>query len=111
MEEMPFSTSFLVESSTLVVHGCIDELQTETFREALREASDDYSRDLVVDLSEVEFMPSLAVGVLVGAAKKCAASGRRLHVEARKGTIARHVLDICGLAAAEPENFPDPLNA
>ena len=56
-------------------------------------------------------MPSLAVGVLVGTAKKCVASGARLQVEARKGTIARHVLDICGLAVAEPKNFPDPLNA
>ena len=111
MEEMPFDTMYLVESSTLVVLGCIDELNTEVFREALREASLDYGRDLVVDLSEVEFMPSLAVGVLVGAAKKCAASGARLQVEARKGTIARHVLDICGLAVAEPKSFPDPLNA
>lgn len=111
MEEMPFDTLFLVESSTLVVLGCIDELHIEAFREAIRAASLDHGRDLVVDVSEVEFMPSVAVGVLVGAAKKCAASGTALQVQARKGTIARRVLDICGLAVTEPKTFTDPLTA
>jgi anti-anti-sigma factor len=111
MEETPFDTLFFAESSTLVVLGCIDELHVDAFRERLRAATGDYHRDLVIDLSEAEFIPSVAVGVMVGATKACRANGATLRLDARSGTIARRVLDICGLRVADPVIGSDPAPA
>jgi anti-anti-sigma factor len=102
MDETPFDTMYFAESATLVVLGCIDELHIEAFRERLREASQDYRRDLVLDLSEAEFVPSTAIGVIVGAGKACARAEATLTLEARKGTIGRRVLEITGLPVRNP---------
>jgi anti-anti-sigma factor len=102
MDETPFDTMFFVESSTLVVLGCIDELHLDTFRERLRAASRGYEHDLVVDLSEAEFVPSLAIGTLIGARKACEANGVALTFEARERTIGRRVLEICGFPVSTP---------
>jgi anti-anti-sigma factor len=111
VDETPYDTLYFAESSTLMVLGCVDELHVDAFREAVREASLDHHRDLVVDLTEAEFIPSIAIGVLVGATKACRANGATLRLEARSGTIARRVLDICGMPAAEPRVGPDPAPA
>lgn len=100
MAETPFDTRFVPELSTLFVRGCVDELRLDDFREALRTSSHDYTVDLIVDLSEVQFLPSMAIGVLVGARKRFEEAG--LEIVARHGTIARRVLEICWLTVDDP---------
>jgi anti-anti-sigma factor len=102
MEDTPFTTMSVVESATLVVFGCVDHTDVEAFRASLREASRDFQRDLTVDLSEVEFFPSQAVGVLVGARNAASRNGTTLELVARDGTLARRVLNICGIPVNEP---------
>jgi anti-anti-sigma factor len=93
VEETPFSSQFLAESATLVVAGSIDELDVAAFRDALRDATDDYTRSVVVDLDGVTFMPSMAIGTLLGAMARV--PGTRATVT--EGRPAREALELLGL--------------
>ena len=93
MDEIPFDTRFLAESATLVVVGCIDELDVAAFRDALRDATGDYTSGVVVDLDGVTFMPSMAIGTLLGAMAR--APGTRARVG--EGRPARRALELLGL--------------
>lgn len=93
MDEEPFHASRDQETGALIVGGAIDELAVADFRQALRDATDDYTAGAVVDLNGVTFMPSVAVGVLLGALAR--APGTR--VEVGSGTTAHVVLQTLGL--------------
>ena len=93
MEEVPFSTLLLTESSTLVVVGCVDELNVTAFRDALREATADDTVPAVVDLNGVTFMPSMAINVLVEAMNHAAG----IRVQVAKDRPAHRVLKLVGL--------------
>src|SRR5258706_9868029 len=53
--------------------------------------------DVVVDLSQVDFMGASTVGVIVRAREFLRQHSRQLSVRASSGR-ARHVLELCGLA-------------
>ena len=93
MHDAPFESRFVAETATLIVSGCLDELNIAAFRDALREATEDYTRPVVVDLNEVTFMPSLAIGTLLGA--RARSPGTRVVVDNDKP--AHHVLELLGL--------------
>jgi anti-anti-sigma regulatory factor len=89
----PFSTAIGTDGRTLIVSGSIDEDAIDEFRSVLRRHVT-MARDAAIDLSDVEFLPSMAVGALVGAMKH--ASGD-LTIVARDGCFAAKVLTICGI--------------
>jgi anti-anti-sigma factor len=93
MDDEPFSAHQDADTGTLLVSGTIDEESIAEFREALRVATDEYTCPAVVDLTAVTLMPSLAVGVLLGAMAR--APGTRVEVE--PGTIAHRALEMLGL--------------
>ena len=97
MDERPLTFTFDEGSRTLCVSGEVDELSGPVLREALQKHSEDYSKDLVVDLDDVDFLPSLGVGVLAVALRTAGERGSTLELIAAKGTIAQQVLNICGL--------------
>lgn len=97
MQDLPFTTTYDEDASTLTVTGEVDEASGALLRHAIEKGSDDFRRDLVVDLSEVLYFPSLAVGVLATAGKRAADSGHQLDVLATEGSIAQRVLTVCGL--------------
>lgn len=106
--ERPFVARMSPGAEVLTVSGILDELSIADFREALRTALETSEGSLTVDLSDVDFLPSLAIGVLVGAWK----SGADVILVAREGCVAARVLKLTGLphthrpmskAAAEPE--------
>ena len=97
MEERPLTFSVDPDTGTLRVSGEVDELSGDAFREAIQKHSEDYTRDLVVDLGDVDFLPSLGVGVLAVAIRTAEERGSRIELVAGKGTIAEQVLHICGL--------------
>ena len=97
MDERPLTFTFDEGSRTLRVSGEVDELSGPVLREALQQHSADYSKDLVVDLDDVDFLPSLGVGVLAVALRTAGERGSTLELVAAKGTIAQQVLNICGL--------------
>jgi anti-anti-sigma factor len=89
MDDVPFDSQF----DPLAVRGSVDELEITTFREALREATRDYTTSVVVDLNGVTFLPSIAIGTLLGAMAR--APGTRVQVDDDKP--AHHVLKLLGL--------------
>jgi len=93
MDDEPFSAHRDAGSGRLLVGGVIDERATADFRDALRAATEDYTEPAVVDLTAVTLMPSLAVGVLLGAMAR--APGTRVEVE--PGSIAHRALEVLGL--------------
>ena len=97
MEERPLTFSVDSDTRTLYVSGEVDELSAVRLREALDKHSNGFADDLVVDLSDVDFLPSMGVGVLAVAARNAEERGSKIELVAGKGTIAQQVLNICGL--------------
>jgi anti-anti-sigma factor len=97
VEERPLTFSLDEENQTLHVSGEVDELSGPALREALDKNSAGYTQRLVVDLGDVDFLPSAGVGVLAVAMRNAEEHGGRIELVAPKGTIAQQVLNICGL--------------
>jgi anti-anti-sigma factor len=81
-----------------VLHGDLDEGATVQVRMLLTEITDGLSRDITVDLTDVDLLPSSAVGVLANAQDTATKQGAALTFVAADGTIAARVLTICGLS-------------
>ena len=94
MEGRAFSAVMRPDQRTLAVNGSVDEVAVDDFRWALHLCVNT-SSDPVVDLSDVDFFPSMAVGALIGALKR---SRGALTVVAREGSFAAKVLGVCGIA-------------
>jgi anti-sigma B factor antagonist len=75
--------------------GELDLYNAEAVREALGEAVADEPERLVVDLGNVEFLDSTALGVLVEARAKL--SNRRAFMLAAPGLEPRRALEVAGL--------------
>jgi anti-anti-sigma factor len=93
MHMPPFTTSKCGDGRTLAVSGSIDELAVDDFRRVLHDHVAG-SADAVIDLSDVEFLPSMAIGALVGVLKH---TPDTVTLVAREGSRAAKLLRICGL--------------
>ena len=101
MEEREFSYEIDDEPARLVLHGDLDEGTTLQVRMLLNEVTEGLTRDLTVDLTDVDLLPSSAVGVLANAKDTAGKQGAALTFVAADGTIAARVLTICGLPYVE----------
>jgi anti-anti-sigma factor len=99
MEERPFSAT--PSPGQLTVSGSVDEYAVIALRNALREQTDDYTASLAVDLTDADYLPSVAVSVLVAAMRSCEQHGAELSLVAARGTIAQRVLMVCALPYRE----------
>ncbi len=97
MKQRPLTFSLDAPHRTLRVTGEVGELSGAAFREAIAQYSAEYTQDLVIDLSDVEFLPSLGVGLLAVALQRAEETGSRIELVAAQGTIAERVLNITGL--------------
>jgi anti-sigma B factor antagonist len=79
----------------LRLRGELDLYNSERVREALSDACTGDPERVVIDLSDVEFIDSTALGVLIEASKKL--SEHRALILAAPGPEARRVLEISGL--------------
>jgi anti-anti-sigma regulatory factor len=93
MDMPPFTTSKRGDGRTLAVSGSIEELAVDDFRRALHDHVVG-SADAVIDLSDVDFLPSMAIGALVGVLKHAA---DKVTLVAREGSRSAKLLRICGL--------------
>ena len=82
--------------ATLFVRGEIDTYVAAGLRECLDETFESGCRDVVVDLTETEFLDSSALGVLVGALKRFRAADGDLRLAHPNARVVQ-VLDITGL--------------
>jgi anti-sigma B factor antagonist len=85
------------QGDALVVRlgGELDLYNASQVREALNEAASDSPSRVIVDLSEVEFMDSTALGVLIEARTRL--DNRRSFLLAAPGLETRRALEISGL--------------
>jgi anti-anti-sigma factor len=95
--DQPFSVDHDDSASSLTVVGEVDEPHAAALRDAIEHHSSSYTADLVVDLSGVTYLPSVAVGVIATSRQKLQASGATLELVASDGSIAQRVLTVCAL--------------
>ncbi len=98
MMQRPFSYELSESGQTLTLHGELDESGSAALRDLLKAITVDLVGDLRVDLADVDFLPSVAVGVLAAAQGAAARKGASLTFAATTGSIAQRVLTICGIA-------------
>jgi anti-anti-sigma factor len=97
VQERAFYAHHDPATHVLRIGGVVDELSGDDLREAIRLGSDDFSHDLTVDLNDVDFLPSMAVGVLAVARNAAEDAGFRLELVADEGSLAQRVLQICAM--------------
>lgn len=86
------------EGETLVfkLRGSLDLATSPTVRAALTDATDKGRQDMIVDLTQLEFLDSTGLGALIGAHRRAAEHGGTLRLVVHEGPIAR-LLNITGL--------------
>ena len=97
---------------TLSVRGEVDDYGIIALRNALAKHGSAAGDRLVVDLSEVGYLPSVGVGVITRALGNAARTGAEIILVARPGTVAQRVLMVCALPYRDslqddPEDDPD----
>lgn len=78
------------------LRGSLDIATSPTARAALIEAANEGKNDIIVDLSQVEFLDSTGLGALIGAHRRALEKGGRIRLVTPDGQIAR-LLHITGL--------------
>jgi anti-sigma B factor antagonist len=78
------------------LRGSLDLATSPTVRAALSEAMEKGNQDLIVDLSQLEFLDSTGLGVLIGAHRRAAERGGSFRLIISDGPISR-LLNITGL--------------
>jgi anti-sigma B factor antagonist len=76
--------------------GEIDLAQAPRVQEQLDRLADEGATTIVIDLRDATFLDSVALGVLVGALKRCRAAGGTVHLVVSEPRIVK-VLRITGL--------------
>jgi anti-sigma B factor antagonist len=101
--EQLFSIGRRVENGTPVVtvEGEIDVATAPQLRECLHEVIAEGNATVVLDLLPVTFLDSTALGVLVGALKRCRELGGELHVVVSDPRIMK-IFEITGLTNVFP---------
>jgi anti-sigma B factor antagonist len=80
------------------LRGSLDLATAPTVRAALSEAAEKGNHELIVDLTQLEFLDSTGLGVLIGAHRRAAEHGGSLRLIVNEGPISR-LLNITGLIA------------
>jgi anti-anti-sigma factor len=97
MHLRPMACAFDAGTSTLYVSGVADEAEADRLRHAIGTASEDYTRDLTIDLTDCDFLPSISIGVIAGAMHEATAQGSQIDLVVAPCSIAARVLAIVGL--------------
>lgn len=97
MQPGAFAADYDGSSQTLTVAGDVEEESALALRDAIDAHSASFTRPLVIDLTAVTYLPSVAVGVLAKAGQKATTAGQPLDLVAADGSIAQRVLTVCAL--------------
>jgi anti-anti-sigma factor len=93
----PISTYDLDEGNrVLKLHGELDQ-PVSTLRQTIADATNALSADLTIDLADVSFMPSPAIGVLASSKAGARLHGATITFVAPEGSVAARLLTICAL--------------
>lgn len=97
----PLACSYDESSRTLHVSGSVDEVSGSVLRAEIMTHSDDLREDIVVDLGDVDLLPSAGVGVLAVALRDSQVNNAKFELVARPDTVVSQVLNVCGLPYRE----------
>jgi len=78
------------------LHGSLDLATAPSLRAALLEAANEGKHEIIVDLTELEFLDSTGLGALIGAHRRALENSGRVRLSVRDGPIQR-LLNITGL--------------
>jgi anti-sigma B factor antagonist len=78
------------------LRGSLDLATSPSLRAALVEAASEGKHDIIVDLTELEFLDSTGLGALIGAHRRALENSGRVRLIVREGAIQR-LLNITGL--------------
>ena len=78
------------------LRGSLDLATAPSLRAALLEAANEGKHDIIVDLTELEFLDSTGLGALIGAHRRALENAGRVRLIVREGPIQR-LLNITGL--------------
>lgn len=92
------SLSITIENSVVAVEGEVDVSNADQLRSAIDKQLDAAPSELVVDLSQVPYIDSTGIGVLVGAAHRAAEKNVRFEVARPQRNVER-VLGLLGVSA------------
>lgn len=87
-----------VEESVVLVDGEVDVSKADQLRDAIDARLEAGTTRVVVDLSDVPYIDSTGIGVLVGAAHRAGEKNVRLEVARPQRNVAR-VLGLLGVGA------------
>jgi anti-anti-sigma factor len=97
----PFHYALDEEHGVLVLHGELDEPASTELRETITKATKELTSGLAVDLADVSFLPSPAIGVLATAKEDARSHGATITFVAPEGSVAARLLTICALDHVE----------
>jgi anti-sigma B factor antagonist len=98
-------------AQVFALHGSLDIATSPTVRAALLDAAERGQRELIIDLTRLEFLDSTGLGALIGAHKRAKEGGGRVSLVVQEGQILR-LLRITGLLGVFPvySTLDDALN-
>ena len=94
---MSLSINTSVDVARVLVEGEVDVSNADELRNAVDAALALDAPEVTVDLSQVPYIDSTGIGVLVGAAHRAADAGKKLVVASPQKNVAR-VLGLLGVA-------------
>lgn len=94
---MSLSINTSVDAACVLVEGEVDVSNADELRNAVDAAIVLDAPEVTVDLSQVPYIDSTGIGVLVGAAHRAADAGKKLVVASPQKNVAR-VLGLLGVA-------------
>lgn len=94
---MSLSINTSVDAAHVLVEGEVDVSNADELRNAVDAALALDAPEVTVDLSQVPYIDSTGIGVLVGAAHRAADAGKKLVVASPQKNVAR-VLGLLGVA-------------
>lgn len=86
-----------LQDGVLKLSGSADESSIVLLRNRVRELVG-AGEDLALELSDVDYFPSAAIGVVAKAGVQAREAGQHLDLVARPGSVAQRVLAISGLS-------------
>ena len=88
----------------LALHGELDEPASTQLRETIMKATVELTSDLAIDLTDVTFRPSPAIGVLATSQADARSHGATITFVAPAGSVSARLLTICALDYVEELN-------
>jgi hypothetical protein len=85
-----------------VTGGVYEQEDLERLDFEVSGATEGFTRNVSLDLSDIDFLPSLAVGTLIALARRAERDGVAVTLTARAGTLAHRVLSVVGVPVSEP---------